>query len=192
MKNKLITFIIIVCASYQINAQSITLESINAQIGLGISSPYDSRDEIADTGFFLQGELVYKVASWLELKPYAGLILTSSNGKDLNDNPTDEKATSKAFLAGGKARIRVPIRWVAPYIELGIGASIGKFETLTVFDNISKNGLAYHIPFALGLELGKNNGVDLGFTYYFHPSLKQYSGALALGITIPIKSKKVQ
>jgi len=192
MKKKLITFIIIVCALHQIKAQSITLESINAQIGLGISSPYESRDEIAGTGFFLQGELVYNVASWLELKPYAGLILTSSNGKDLNDNPTDEKATSKAFLVGGKARVRAPIRWVAPYIELGVGVSVGKFETLTVFDNITKNGLAYHIPFAFGLELGKNNSVDLGLTYYVHPSLKQFSGAFALGISIPLKSKKKQ
>jgi len=149
-------------------------------------------DDIADSGFFLQGEMVYSVASWLEMRPYVGFISTRSNGKDLNDNPTNEKATSKAFLVGGKFRVRAPIRWVAPYIELGIGASAGKFETFTSFVDINKSGLVYHIPFTLGLELGRNNGVDLGFTYYFHPSVEQFSGALAFGISIPLKNKNAQ
>ena len=39
-----------------------------------------------------------KAASWFEIRPYVGFIITNSNGKDLNDNPTDEKAESKAFL----------------------------------------------------------------------------------------------
>ncbi|WP_236545528.1 hypothetical protein [Tenacibaculum maritimum] len=116
--------------------------------------------------------------------------MTSSNGKDLNDNPTDEKAESKAFLLGGKARVRAPIPWVTPYIEIGIGTSIGKFETLTVFDNIEKSGIIYHIPLSFGLELGKNNNVDLGFAYYLQPSIEQYAGAFAVGITFPLNNKK--
>ena len=116
--------------------------------------------------------------------------MTSSNGKDLNDNPTNEKAESKAFLLGGKARVRAPIPWVAPYVEIGIGTSIGKFETLTAFDNIDKVGIIYHIPFAFGLELGKNNNVDLGFTYYFQPSVEQFVGAFSVGITFPLNNKK--
>ena len=64
--------------------------------------------------------------------------------------------------------------------------SIGKFETLTAFDDIKKSGITYHIPFSFGLELGKNNNVDLGFTYYYQPSVKQYVGALAVGITFPL------
>lgn len=71
-----------------------------------------------------------KVAFWVELRPYADFILTNSNGKDLNDHPTDEKAETKAFLLGGKIRLRAPIPWVALYVEVGIGTSIGKFENL--------------------------------------------------------------
>ena len=115
--------------------------------------------------------------------------MTNSNGKDLNDNPTNEKAETKAFLLGGKVRVRAPIPWVAPYVEIGIGTSIGKFETLTAFDNIDKSGIIYHIPFSIGLELGKNNNVDLGFTYYFQPSVEQYVGAIAVGITFPLNNK---
>jgi len=188
MKNKLI-LLIIVLTSNLIEAQFIKEKSINAQIGYGISVPYNSVDEIADDGFFAQGELVLKAASWFELRPYAGFILTSSNGKDLNDNPTNEKAESKAFLLGGKIRVRAPIPWVAPYIETGIGASIGKFETFTAFNNIDKSGIIYHIPFSLGLELGRNNNVDLGLTYFFQPSVEQFVGAFAIGLTFPLNNK---
>ncbi|AWH74381.1 hypothetical protein DCS32_09485 [Dokdonia sp. Dokd-P16] len=187
MKKTLI-LVIMILTSNLVDAQFVKEKSINVQIGYGLSAPNNSVSEIVDDGFFAQGELVLKVTSWFELRPYAGLILTNSNGKDLNDNPTDEKAESKAFLLGGKARVRAPIPWVAPYVEIGIGSSIGKFETFTAFNNIDKSGIIYHIPFSLGLELGRNNNVDLGFTYYFQPSVEQYVGAFAVGITFPLNN----
>jgi len=188
MKKTLILSIILLITNI-IQAQFIKEKSINVQIGYGLSAPSNSVDEIVDDGFFAQGELVLKAASWVEFRPYAGFILTNSNGNDLNDNPTNEKAESKAFLLGGKARVRAPIPWVAPYIEVGIGTSIGKFETFTAFDNIDKSGIIYHIPLSFGLELGRNNNIDLGFAYYLQPSVEQYAGAFAIGITIPLKNK---
>ncbi|MBT8222580.1 MAG: hypothetical protein KJN96_05365 [Eudoraea sp.] len=188
MKNTLILLLIMLTANLA-EAQFIKEQSINAQIGYGLSAANNSITEVVDDGFFAQGELVLKVASWVELRPYAGIIFTNANGRTLNGNPTDEKAVSKAFLLGGKTRVRAPIPWVAPYAEIGIGASIGKFETITAFDNIDKSGIIYHIPFALGLELGRKNNVDLGFAYYFQPSVEQYAGAFAIGITIPLKNK---
>jgi hypothetical protein len=169
-------------------AQSQYKKAINAQIGLGVSTPYESEDEISGTGFFLQGEYVLSIKSWLEIKPYAGLILTNSSDEDIDGNPTDEISETKAFLIGGKARLRAPIRWVAPYIELGIGASIGKFETFTAYTDISKNGLIYHIPVAFGLELGRKNNFDLGFTFYVQPSVEQSIGAFAFGVSFPLKN----
>ncbi len=178
-----------VLTSSLVEAQFIREKALNVQIGYGLSTSNNSLTDVVDDGFFAQGELVLKVASWVELRPYAGVIFTNSNSRTLNGNPTDDKAVSKAFLVGGKTRVRAPIPWVAPYVEIGIGASIGKFETITAFDNIDKSGLIYHIPFAFGLELGRNNNVDLGFAYYFQPSVEQYAGAFALGITIPLKNK---
>lgn len=186
MKKTLILLIIILTSNLAV-AQFIKEKSIKVQIGYGLSVPNNSVDEIIDTGFFAQGELVLKVTSWFDIRPYAGFILTNSNGKDVYNNPTDEKAESKAALLGGKVRVRAPIPWVAPYIELGIGTSIGKFETITAFDNIDKSGIIYHTPFSLGLELGRNHNVDVGFTYYFQPSVEQFAGAIAVGITFPIK-----
>ncbi len=187
MKNSIILLVILL--TYNLSeAQFIKEKSINAQIGYGLSTPNNSLVDVVDDGFFAQGELVLKVASWVELRPYAGLIITNAKGRTLNGSPTDDKAVSKAFLIGGKTRVRAPIPWVAPYVEIGIGSSIGKFETLTAFDDVDKSGVIYHIPFAFGLELGKNNNVDLGFAYYFQPSVKQYAGAFAVGITIPLKN----
>ena len=186
---KILILLLIVLTSNLAEAQFIKEKSINAQIGYGVSVPFNSADAIADNGLFAQGELVLKVASWFELRPYAGFISTSSNGKDINDMPTNERAESKAILLGGKARVRAPIPWIAPYFEIGIGTSIGKFETFTVIDNIDKGGIIYHIPLSLGLELGKNNNVDLAFSYYFQPSVKQFVGAFAVGITFPLNNK---
>lgn len=183
---KILFVSILLLTSYLTQAQFIKEKSINAQIGYGISVPYNSVGNVADGGFFLQGELILKAASWVELRPYAGVIFTNSNGKDLNNNPTSEKAESKAFNLGGKARVRAPIPWVAPYLEGGIGVSLGKFETSTVFKYISRSGIIYHIPFSLGLELGRNNNVDLGLTYFYQPTVEQYSGAFAVGLTFPL------
>jgi hypothetical protein len=186
MKKPLILLTLILTSNL-IGAQFIKKKAINAQVGYGLSAPNNSVDDIVDDGFFAQAELVLKAASWVEFRPYAGFILTSSNGKDLDGNPTQEKAESKAFLLGGKTRVRAPIPWVAPYAEIGFGASIGKFETRTAFDNIDKSGLIYHIPLSFGLEVGRKNEFDLGFAYYFQPSVEQYAGAFAFGITFPIK-----
>lgn len=178
---------LVVLASNVVEAQFIKEKALNVQIGYGMSVPYYSFDDIINTGFFAQGELVMKVASWVEFRPYVGFIGTNSNGKTFQDEPTDERAESKAILLGGKTRLRAPIPWVAPYAEIGIGTSIGKFETITGFSNFDKSGIIYHIPFAFGLELGRNNNVDLGFVYYFQPSVEQYVGAFAVGVTIPLE-----
>ena len=91
MKNNLVLVALLLTSNWG-QAQFIKEKSINAQIGYGLSIPYNSADDIINDGFFAQGELVLKVASWFEMRPYAGIILTSSNGKDINNNPTYEKA----------------------------------------------------------------------------------------------------
>lgn len=185
-KNLLLVVMLLTVISVQ--AQFIKEKAINAQIGYGLSAPNNSADNIVDDGIFAQGEFILKAASWVEFRPYAGLIITSSNGKNLNGDPTNEKAETKAFLLGGKARIIAPIPWVAPYVEIGIGTSIGKFETFTAFDQIDKSGIIHHIPFSFGLALGRNNNVDVGVPYYFQPSVEQFAGAVSVGITFPLNN----
>ena len=166
-------------------------EFINISVGLGISSSYYNQDyenyeDIDGSGFYAQGEYVLGVTKWIGLRPYAGIILTSTNKDENQLNQHDYKVTSKAFLLGGKVRLCAPIPWIAPFVETGIGASIGKFENYTPTTNIKKNGLQIHIPFSFGLALGPKNNIEIAATYYFHPAAKEFCGALAAGFTFPI------
>ena len=182
---KHLSLIIILFAITQVKAQLIKEKSIDASIGFGISAPYDDVD-IYGSGFYLQGEYVLTLTKWIDIRPYAGLILTKADNN--NQNAAEYKSTANAFLIGGKTRITAPIPWVAPYVELGIGASIGSFETVTPFTNINDSGLIMHIPFSIGLELGRKHNFDIAFTYYFHNSVEQFAGAAAFGISIPLNN----
>lgn len=186
MKKTLLLLFALLVAT-QIKAQTIQEKAIGIAIGYGMSTPYDDID-ITGQGFYLQGEYVLEFTNWFALKPYAGLILTKADEDDNPQNAPNYIATANAFLFGAKARFTAPIPWVAPYVEAGIGASVGSFETVTPFTNLEESGLLYHIPLSLGLELGPRRNFDMAFTYYFHPSVEQFAGAVAIGITIPLRT----
>ena len=169
-------------------AQEKTKKAIKASIGYGISAPYNDTNNAQDytgTGFYAQVEYVVNIKKWFALKPYAGLIFTSED-KNNKSNPLGYKVTSNAFLIGGKARVMAPIPYVAPYFELGLGVSAGSFETFTPNIAIKKNAILTHIPFSIGLAIGKKHNVDVEFTYYYQSPVQQFIGAMAIGLTFPI------
>ncbi|WP_411766664.1 hypothetical protein [Winogradskyella sp. A3E31] len=169
-----------------VSAQFIKQKEINVSAGFGLSAPYEDVD-IYGSGFFAQGELVLTAASWVDFRPYAGIIFTSDTDDENSTLDPSFKSTANAFLGGVKSRLRAPIPWVAPYIEIGVGFSIGSFETFTPSINIEKSGVLFHIPFSIGLELGKNHNVDFRFTYCYHDAVEQFAGAAAVGVTFPLK-----
>ena len=160
-------------------------EFIQASIGYGMSAPYEDYN-IIGTGFYAQAEYIYAFKTWLGLRPYAGFVITSPSENNSEPNLSEYRVTAKAFLIGGKVRICAPIPWVAPFLELGIGASVGSFETYTPTTYKKDSGLLVHVPFALGLALGKNHDVEIAVTYYEHPTVEQFSGALAIGFSFPL------
>lgn len=187
MHSKIHVFITVVLFTLTLpnlaHAQPNVGKSIKASIGLGLSAPFDEVD-LTGSGFYAQGEYVLGITKWFGVRPYAGVVFTSP---DENTNLPGYRVTSDAFLFGGKVRIVAPIPYVAPYFELGVGASIGSFETYTPFTYIKKNGFLMHIPMSFGLAVGKKHSVELEFTYYYHPEAEQFSGAAAIGFTFPIK-----
>lgn len=78
-------------------AQLLMAKSIDASIGFGLSTPYDENVDVSSSGFYLQGEYVFEMLSWIDVRPYAGLILTGSKNRDLDANDTDFKSTANAF-----------------------------------------------------------------------------------------------
>ncbi|WP_298547133.1 outer membrane beta-barrel protein [uncultured Aquimarina sp.] len=158
---------------------------INASIGLGITTPNENVD-VYGNGIYIQGEYVWAPKKWFSLRPYVGYINTSTDEDGLSENLIGARASTNAFFAGGKTKLSIPIPWVAPYIEIGLGASVGSFETVTPTINEKENGVTLHIPFSFGLALGRHNNVDVGLAYYFYPMLEQFNGAFAVGISFPL------
>lgn len=183
---KICLAILMIASSIHVEAQFLKEKSVDISIGYGLSSPDDDTN-VVDSGFYLQGEYVLDINKWFDVRPYAGVILTKSGGRDLDGNPTIYTATSNAFLIGGKTRITIPIPWVSPYVEIGFGASIGAFKTFTSYVDLNKHGLIFHVPFSLGLEIGRNHNFDIAFVYYIHPTMDQFAGAAALGVSIPLE-----
>jgi len=186
----LIALLLSIASITEIKAQPRKGEFIEASIGLGITGSYSNVD-IGGEGFFIQGEYVYAPKTWFSMRPYLGFITTS--GEDEVESGRDTfvgKATTTALLVGGKIRLTAPIPYFAPYLESGFGASIGKFETKTGGRNIDKSGVITHIPFTIGVALGKRNTVEVEFTYYFMNEVQQFAGAAAVGLSFPINSPK--
>ncbi|WP_309640995.1 hypothetical protein [Flavobacterium sp.] len=131
---------------------------------------------------------MHATSDWFGIRPYVGFVITSPDKNEKPETQPDYTATTKALLLGGKVRICAPIPYVAPYLEAGLGLSIGAFETYTPDEHIKKSGVIPHIPFSLGLALGRKHLVEFAFTYYFQPSINQFSGAAALGFSFPLKN----
>ncbi|MBJ2122778.1 hypothetical protein [Flavobacterium sp. IB48] len=166
---------------------------IKASIGYGSSSSYyiedyGSQDEVdvMGGGLYLQGEYIIGIKSWFSVRPYAGAIFESVDKNQNIQNQPQYKVTTNAFLMGGKVRFCAPIPWVAPFIEGGIGTSIGKFETFTPNVNFNKSSVLLHIPFSIGLAVGRHNNFEIGISGYFHPAAKQSTGVFAIGYTFPL------
>lgn len=161
---------------------------IKVSIGLGSStSNYEEENpEIIDgSGFYAQGEYIIGIKKWFSVRPYAGVIFTSTN-EDLVKNPQGYKVETNAFILGTKVRLCAPIPWVAPFIETGIGASIGTFRTYIPGLNVKESGITAHIPIGIGLALGRKNNIEIGVTFYGNLSGEQSFGAFTAGYSFPI------
>lgn len=161
---------------------------IKVSIGLGSStSNYEEENpEIIDgSGFYAQGEYIIGLTKWFSVRPYAGVIFTSTD-EDMVKNPQGYKVETNAFLLGTKVRLCAPIPWVAPFIETGIGASIGSFRTYIPGLNVKESGITAHIPIGIGLALGRKNNIEIGVTFYGNLSGEQAFGAFTAGYSFPI------
>jgi len=173
--------------SNQANAQT-EGRFIKASIGFGSStSDYEEKNpEVIDGfGFYTQGEYIIGLTRWFSVRPYAGAIFTSTDDDKIK-NPQGYKVETNAFLLGTKVRLCAPIPWVAPFIETGIGASIGSFKTYTNYVNEKKSGVFAHIPIGLGLALGRKNNIEIGVSFYSNLSTKQSFGGFAAGYSFPL------
>lgn len=188
--SKLYSFslLLFICLFYQTAyAQPQQGDFISVNAGFGVVAPNDD-SEVTGTGFYAQGEYVWSPKSWFGVRPYAGLIIASgeTSEEDIAETGVKEYIRSNAFLLGGKIRLAVPIPYVAPFVEMGVGMSIGSFRTDTQYTYKKESGVLLHIPVSFGLAIGRKHSTEVKFTYYFHEAAQQFSGAVALGYTWPL------
>jgi hypothetical protein len=160
-----------------------------ASVGLGLSFPSRSDVNAQGSGFYASGEFVLVPNMWVSPRLYGGLLLTSMDSSTCG-GATPCNVTAKIGFLGAKGRLTIPIPYVAPFFELGVGMSAGTITT-QLDSIVAKNftGLTYHIPVALGLSFGEMHHyfVDIAFSYLFHPDQSQIDGALALSLAFPLK-----
>lgn len=156
---------------------------VDAGLGQAYASNQNDRTvEGSGQGFYGGVEYVLRPESWFSPRLYTGLILAFPRSDcGLQVQPCDVSA--QFVFAGAKARVMIPIPWVAPFIELGLGGSLGHFSTRSG-QVVARHtdGLAYHVPYALGLALGERRQFEIAFTYLSHPAQAQVSGAVAIGV----------
>ena len=175
--------------SFKGTTQFIKERALDFSVGIGASSStYDSENSI-DPSIFIQGEYAFIISEYLDLRPYAGIILTRTDGKDFDGNPTIYSSTTNAFVTGGKTRLTIPIpltSWASIYMEAGIGASWGRFENYTPNGEVHKSGVIMHIPGTMGFIFGTRRKFNFASTFYFHNTVKQTSFAVNFGMNFPI------
>jgi hypothetical protein len=155
--------------------------------GFSFSDEDDTGSETAEgEGGFGQVEFVLNVTRWFSPRAYGGLHRTWPDRTSCGlESPCD--VSTRVGFAGVKLHAMIPIPYVGPFLEIGLGGSVGTISTRigTLYDR-HNDGFMYHIPFALGLALGETHSLEVSFSFLFYPSYGQATGALAFGIGFPL------
>lgn len=160
--------------------------SVQLVAGIGVHLSTDLQDGPNSQGFFGAGEYVYSFFSFLSSRSYAGLLITSTDEESCEGFDPCELSSRLVFF-GHKFRLSAPIPYVSPFLELGFGFSLGTLLTrVSSYTDQDLEGGTIHVPLALGLALGRDHRVDLMFSYLRYPTEDSASGALAVGLSLPL------
>jgi hypothetical protein len=168
-------------------AQAEPDQALGLTAGFAVAVPdSDARRNGGGAGAMLMAEYVKWPGNWFSPRGYAGAVFTSPTPScDAGVSPCDIRA-NLVFL-GAKLRLLLPIPYVGPFLELGIGASAGhmaaRVDQSLDFDT---SGVFFDLPFAFGLALGQEHRFQLSFQSLFHPGQSMGTGALSIGYDFSI------
>ena len=105
-----------------------THRALGFSLGLGIVIPSSSDASGYGEGVHAAAEHIVWPTSWFSPSLCAGIeVATPRSNCGVGVTPCDVSA--EFGFVGVKGRLLAPIPWVAPYLELGVGAAIGHFST---------------------------------------------------------------
>lgn len=169
--------------------------SLQPSFGLAFSSSYAERDREHDApggfGPWLGFDVAYGMTSFAGVRAYSAWI----NAKPTDDE--DEHATcaraavdcevsARGVLLGTAIRLVAPIPWFAPFIEIGVGGSLGRFRTETLTRRIRRT-FAVHSDLGLGVALGPGHNVEIAVRMFTLAPLQQIIGFLGASLSIPLE-----
>lgn len=162
---------------------------VGGMIGYGLSSSSDRADHSMGQGALVGAEFVHAPNAWVGVRPYATVVATWHDRDDARcaeNVDWDCDVSSHALLVGGKGRFVLPIPFIAPFIELGLGLTLGSLTTRTYREDRQVNGALIHIPVGLGLAFGEQHEFEVGLAYYFQPAARQVNGGFTLGMAFRV------
>ena len=183
----LLALVVFLAAAAHAQAPPDARQILRISGGYGLTLTTEEDTDGSGSGAYLDAEYAYMLTPWFSPRLYAGGLLTFPDEDSCATVPVPCDVQSKIFFLGAKVRLMAPIPYVGPFIELGVGASLGYLRTLDILVDERVRGVAVHVPVTIGLALGKRHEIDLMFSYLFHPSVKQVCGAIALGFGIPLR-----
>lgn len=158
--------------------------ALRLSAGLGLVAAERKGDvDVPGTGqgLLAAGEYVLWPEAWFSPRAYGGLVLTWP-ARDCGDGVAPCDVSASLVYGGAKARFTLPIPWVAPYFEVGLGLSLGKFSTRSGSAvDLYYLGPTYHVPVTAGVAFGARRQLDVALVYLYHPEQKQFSGGVAVG-----------
>ncbi|HZX65890.1 MAG TPA: hypothetical protein VFE76_10875 [Myxococcales bacterium] len=162
-------------------------QALGLTTGFAVAVPdSNARQSGYGAGIMLMAEYVKWPGKWLSPRGYTGAVFTSpAPSCDEGVSPCDIRAN--LFFLGAKLRLLLPIPYVGPFLELGVGASAGhmaaRIDQSLSFDT---SGVFFDLPFAFGLALGAEHRFQLSFQFLFHPGESMGTGALSIGYDFSI------
>jgi len=154
--------------------------------GLGASFTLVEGANGTGSGGYVAAEAFHLVEEWFTPRAYLGLLLTWPEN-DCGPGVVPCEIWARIFFLGIKGRLMAPIPWVGPFIEAGVGLSLGTLTTRNgAIVEAAARGVIPHVQWAVGLAIGPRHDVSLSLQYLEHTRGKQTGAALAAGFAFQL------
>ncbi len=175
----------------EMKSQEADTRAIRAVLGMSVSMTAEVRDKNEEDpygrGIYLNVGHVWRANRAVQPIAYVGAIFTAPYDDSCWHADNSCNVSASTIFTGGKVRLMIPIPWVGPFIEAGLGVSAGRITSMAgKSDDRQDSGLLLHVPISLGLALGEDHGYTLAFSYLGYPQKNHVDGAMGIGINIPL------
>src|SRR5262245_34834938 len=140
MRIAVLLLVLVVSSAFPVTALAesrlqLAPQFLSIEAGYGMTLAFKGSVPRGD-GFYASVAYVLVPSAWVRGAAYAGTALTfSGTSSGCREAGLECDVSTKIGFLGIKGRLTIPIPFVAPFLELGIGTSIGEIRTRTRITN---------------------------------------------------------